>query len=59
VLALLTGVTSPRRPATLKRYFREPDKFRLEPSYHPIAPNYVRPEDVQVQGKVTALIRKV
>src|SRR5688500_2000095 len=59
VVALLTGGASEHGEATLKRYFRERGRIRLQPSNQAMQPIYARPEDVQVQGKVIALIRRV
>lgn len=57
VVALITSGTSEHGEVTLKRYFRERDRIRLQPANQTMQPIYVRPEDVQVQGKVIALIR--
>jgi repressor LexA len=59
VVALLTNSASEHGEATLKRYFREKDRIRLQPANREMEPIYVRPEDVQIQGKVIALIRRV
>jgi repressor LexA len=59
VVALLTNGASEHGEATLKRYYRERDKIRLQPANQAMKPIYVRPEDVQVQGKVIALIRRI
>jgi repressor LexA len=59
VVALLTGGASEHGEATLKRYYKERDWIRLRPSNRSMKPIYVRPEDVQVQGKVITLIRRV
>lgn len=42
--------------ATLKRFFREQDRIRLEPANSRMSPIYA--VDVQVQGKVVGIIRK-
>jgi repressor LexA len=42
--------------ATLKRYFREPNRIRLEPANAAMAPIYAT--DVKIQGKVVGVIRK-
>jgi repressor LexA len=59
VVALLTSAASEHGEATLKRYYRERDRIRLQPSNQSMHPIYARPQDVQVQGKVIALIRRV
>ena len=59
VVALLTNGASEHGEATLKRYYKERDRIRLQPSNQKMKPIYVRPTDVQVQGRVIALIRRV
>lgn len=44
--------------ATLKKYFREPDRIRLEPANSAMDPIYVNPGEVQVQGKCVGVIRR-
>jgi len=41
---------------TLKRYFKEPDRVRLEPANSTMQPIYAK--DVTIQGKVTSVIRR-
>ena len=54
VVALVGGSES-----TLKRFYREPgDKVRLQPANSTMEPIYVSGHDVQVQGKVLAVLRK-
>jgi repressor LexA len=59
VVALLTSGASEHGEATLKRYFREKERIRLQPANHTMAPIFVRPEDVKIQGRVIALIRQL
>jgi repressor LexA len=59
VVALLTDGASEHGEATLKRYFRERDRIRLQPANREMEPIFCRPTDVQVQGKVIALIRQL
>jgi repressor LexA len=59
VVALLTNGPSEHGEATLKRYFREKDRVRLQPANQTMQPIFARPEDVKVQGKVIALIRRM
>lgn len=59
VVALLTNGTSEHGVATLKRYFRERQRIRLQPATRTLKPIYVQPEDIQIQGKLMALIRRV
>ena len=59
VVAMLTNSTSEHGEVTLKRYFRERDRVRLQPANQTMKPIFVKPEDVQIQGKVIALIRRI
>ena len=59
VVALLTTGPTHHGPATLKRYFQERDRIRLQPANQTMKPLYVRPQDLHIQGKVIALIRKL
>ncbi|MGH2379442.1 MAG: LexA family protein, partial [Candidatus Limnocylindria bacterium] len=52
VVALLEDST-----ATLKRFYRERDRIRLQPANSEMQPIYAR--DVQIQGKVIGLIRRL
>ncbi len=54
VVALLDG-----NDATLKRYYAEADgRVRLQPANAAMAPIYVAPEALEVQGRVLAVMRK-
>ena len=54
VVALVDG-----SEATLKRYYSEPDgQVRLQPANANMAPIYVKPENLQIQGRVLAIMRK-
>lgn len=44
---------------TLKRFYRENDKVRLQPANPAIAPIYVHPSNVEIQGKVIVVIRQL
>lgn len=44
---------------TLKRFFREGDRIRLQPENAAMKPIYCDPSEVTVQGKVVAVIRQV
>jgi repressor LexA len=59
VVALLTNGASEYGEATLKRYFRERDRVRLQPANREMEPIYVSPEEVRIQGKVIGLIRRI
>ena len=45
--------------ATLKRFYRERDgRIRLQPANDKMDPIYVHPSELQIQGKVTGVIRR-
>jgi len=46
-----------RQEATLKRLYREPGRIRLQPANRSVAPIYVDPDEVQVQGRVIGVLR--
>ncbi len=48
-----------KREATLKRFYRERDRIRLQPANIEMKPVYAEPENVEIQGKVIAVIRKL
>ena len=48
-----------RQEVTLKRFFREPDRIRLQPANNQMQPIYVDPHNVEVQGKVIGVIRNL
>jgi repressor LexA len=48
-----------KQEVTLKKLFREKDSIRLQPSNTSMKPLYVNPKDVEVQGKVVGVIRKL
>ena len=47
-----------RQEATLKKIYYEPNRVRLQPANDNMAPIYVDPNKVQVQGRVIAVLRK-
>ncbi|MBZ5609068.1 MAG: transcriptional repressor LexA [Acidobacteriia bacterium] len=54
VVALVQGLET-----TLKRLYHEPDgRIRLQPSNSSMQPIYVNPADLQLQGRVLAVLRK-
>jgi repressor LexA len=54
VVALVDGTE-----ATLKRYYREPDgRVRLQPANAAMQPIFIDPSQLDVQGKVLAVMRK-
>lgn len=48
-----------KQEVTLKRLFREKEIIRLQPSNASMKPLYVSPQNVEVQGKVIGVIRKL
>jgi repressor LexA len=44
---------------TLKRYYHEGERVRLQPENSQMEPIYVAPNNLQIQGKVLAVVRQV
>jgi repressor LexA len=44
---------------TLKRFFSEPNRIRLEPANRQMKPIYTTPDNVEIQGRVVAVIRRI
>jgi repressor LexA len=44
---------------TLKRFFAEPNRIRLEPANKRMKPIYTTPDNVEIQGRVVAVIRRI
>jgi len=59
VVALITDATAPEGTATLKRLYRESGRIRLQPRNPEMAPIYVDPEHLRIQGKVFSVIRQL
>jgi len=53
VVALVEG-----RETTLKRFYKEGDRVRLQPSNSAMDPIMVPAQDVEIQGRVIAVLRK-
>src|SRR5206468_2934107 len=54
VVALIEGAET-----TLKRFYKEPgDKIRLQPANSALQPIYVARKDLQIQGRLLAVLRK-
>lgn len=47
------------KEATLKRFYPEPSRIRLQPANPEMKPIYVNPENLEIQGKVIAVIRQL
>jgi repressor LexA len=48
-----------RDETTLKHFFHESDRIRLQPANPLMSPIFAHPHNVEVQGKVVAVIRRV
>jgi len=44
---------------TLKRFFHEGNRIRLQPENQTMEPMYFSPDKVEVQGKVVAVLRQI
>jgi len=44
---------------TLKRFFTEPNRIRLKPANSQMKPIYTTPDNVEIQGRVVAVIRRI
>ena len=44
---------------TLKRFFAEPNRIRLQPANSQMKPIYTTPDNVEIQGRVMAVIRRI
>ena len=44
--------------ATLKSFYKENDRIRLQPANDSMDPIYVLPSEIKIQGKVTGVIRR-
>ena len=47
------------KEVTLKKVYREANRIRLQPSNSEMEPIYVEPDNVEIQGKVIAVIRQL
>jgi len=47
------------REATLKKFYAEPSRIRLQPANSQMQPIYVEPGNVEIQGRVIAVIRQL
>jgi len=59
VVALITSGPTETGEATLKRFYQEVDRVRLEPRNPTMQPLYVQPQDLMIQGKVVTVIRQL
>lgn len=47
------------REVTLKKFYMEKDRVRLQPANSQMEPIYTEPDNVEIQGKVIAVIRQL
>jgi repressor LexA len=47
------------KEATLKKVYVEPDRVRLQPANNQMQPLYADPDNVEIQGRVIAVIRQI
>ncbi|MFH1648091.1 MAG: transcriptional repressor LexA [Chloroflexota bacterium] len=47
------------KEATLKKVYVEPDRVRLQPANSQMQPLYAAPDNVEIQGRVIAVVRQV
>ncbi len=47
------------REATLKRFYAESDRIRLQPANSQMKPVYIEPGNIEIQGRVIAVIRRL
>jgi repressor LexA len=47
------------REATLKKFYAESGRIRLQPANSQMKPIYVKPDNVEIQGRVIAVIRQL
>jgi len=59
VVALLMSGPTESGEVTLKRFYRERNRIRLQPANSSMAPIFVAPGQLRIQGKVVAVIRKI
>ena len=59
VVATLTDSKGANPEATLKRFYREKDRIRLQPANSQMQPIYVDPSQIEIQGRVVSVLRKI
>jgi repressor LexA len=47
------------KEATLKKFYAEPRRVRLQPANSQMQPIYTKPDNVEIQGRVIAVIRQL
>ena len=48
-----------REETTLKKLYREPGGIRLQPANPKMKPIFIAPDEIQIQGRVIAVLRKI
>jgi repressor LexA len=48
-----------QQEVTLKKLYREKGRIRLQPANREMSPMYFRPEEIEIQGRVIAVLRKL
>lgn len=59
VVALLLSDSAPEGEATLKRFYHEGSRVRLQPANSDMDPIYVDPRELVIQGRVVTLVRRL
>jgi repressor LexA len=59
VVALLLSDNAPEGEATLKRFYHEGTRIRLQPANSDMDPIYVDPRELVIQGRVITLVRRL
>lgn len=59
VVALLLSDSAPEGEATLKRFYHEGARVRLQPANSDMDPIYVDPRELVIQGRVVTLVRRL
>jgi repressor LexA len=52
------GITD-QEETTLKRFYREENRIRLQPENETMSPIYVDPDKLEIQGRVVAVMRQL
>ena len=47
------------KEATLKKFYAEPSRIRLQPANNQMQPMYADPQNVEIQGRVITVIRQL
>jgi len=47
------------KETTLKKFYAEPGRIRLQPANNQMAPIYAEPDNIEIQGRVIAVIRQL